>query len=220
MKKKIGILLLFLVGLYWLLFLSSFLTLPNVSHLRDKNPKTTAFMERYNGKNHRAFHWVSYSQISPYLKQAVVIAEDSNFFNHPGVDWSAIWYAFKSNWKEKELKRGGSTITQQLAKNLFLSPSKNPFRKIKEVLLAFMLEKNLSKQRILEIYLNVVEWGDGIYGAEAASLYYFNMPASSLSPYQAAKLAAMLPSPRYFQKRFQSRYLENRAVQILIRMEY
>lgn len=210
--------LLFLASLFWISSLYSYLTLPNLSKLKDENPTTTAFMERYREEKPLSFYWVSYTKISPYLKGAVVIAEDSNFFSHNGVDWGAVWHAFKSNWKEKEFKRGGSTITQQLAKNLYLSPSKNPFRKLKEILIAYALEKELSKQRILELYLNVVEWGKGIYGAEAAARHYFNTSASSLSPYQAAMLAAMLPSPRSFQKRFHSRYLEDRAIKILTRL--
>ena len=216
LKKIIPIL-----AFFALLFLYSYLTVPNLAWLKTENPRTTAFMQQYKGKAPLQFYWVSYTSISPYLKQAVIFAEDANFFNHHGVDWNAIWEAFKENWEEREFKRGGSTITQQLSKNLFLSPSKNPLRKMKELFITLALERELSKQRILELYLNVVEWGEGIYGAEAAAQHYFHISAGSLSPYQAAQLAAMLPSPRYFEKNLtQSRYLEQRAIKILTRMSY
>ncbi|MBI4125458.1 MAG: monofunctional biosynthetic peptidoglycan transglycosylase, partial [Deltaproteobacteria bacterium] len=196
-------------GVAAVLLLYFTLTLPDVSTLKKQNPVTTAFMVRDPGLPLQI--WVPYHQISPYLKEAVVLAEDARFFQHGGFDLRAIWEAVKRNWKEKEWKWGGSTITQQLAKNLYLNPSKNPMRKIREILIAWRLERHLSKQRILELYLNVVEWGKGIYGIEAAALHYFGVAASQLSPAQAAKLAAILPSPRYFQQNFHSPFLEQKA---------
>ncbi len=139
--------------------------------------------------------WVPYERISPALARAVVAGEDLRFFYHSGLDWSQIRVAVAQDWQEKRFARGASTITQQLAKNLFLSSSKNPFRKLHEALIAKELEHILGKRRILELYLNTVEWGDGIYGAEAAARHYFNTPASSLSIEQATFLAAIIPDP-------------------------
>lgn len=218
--SRLVLVILVVIGIFWLGSLHSYLTLPNVSLLKKENPKTWAFKELYDGEKRPSHIWVSYTSISPYLKQAVVIAEDSRFFDHHGFDLKAIWEAFQRNWDKKQLKWGASTITQQLAKNLYLSPSKNPFRKIKEILIALALEKHLSKQRILELYLNIVEWGEGIYGAEAAAHYYFGVSAAHLGPYQSAKLASILPNPRYFQNRFKSGYLEERVATILTRMGY
>lgn len=222
-KKKstrILLVLLVVVGVLWLGSLHSYLTLPNVAFLKRENPKTWAFKELYEGKRPPEHIWVSYTRISPYLKNAVVIAEDSRFFDHHGFDLEAIWEALQRNWDKKQLRWGGSTITQQLAKNLYLNPSKNPFRKIKEIFIAFALEKNLSKQRILELYLNVVEWGEGIYGAEAAARHYFGLSAAQLSPAQSARLAAILPNPRHFQHQFYGAYLKERVETILRRMGY
>lgn len=139
--------------------------------------------------------WVPLSQISPFLVRAVLIAEDDRFFDHHGVDWTAFRAAMRHNWKKGKMERGASTITQQLARNLFLSPSRSIGRKIKEILIARHLEKSLGKERILEIYLNVVELGDGIFGAEAASQKYYRKPASELTMEEAVELAAALPSP-------------------------
>lgn len=218
--KKIILALLVSAGTLWLLWINSFFSLPDVRWLKTQNPKSTAFMKFYKGPHPLQYHWVPYTRISPSLKQAVVIAEDGNFFQHGGADWQAIWEAMKRNWEEREWKWGGSTITQQLAKNLYLSPSKNPFRKLKEIIIAWELEQALSKQRILEIYLNVVEWGPGIYGAEAASQYYFGIPASLLSPAQSAKLAAILPNPKQYSRNLNGPYIERRIVVILKRMGY
>jgi monofunctional biosynthetic peptidoglycan transglycosylase len=139
---------------------------------------------------------VPLDRISPNLQRAVLAGEDNNFFTHDGFDYEAIQKAAEKNWEEGKIVRGASTITQQLAKNLWLSESRNPLRKLEEVPLTRSLERNLGKWRILEIYLNVIEWGDGIYGAEAASQTYFGVAASRLSPSQAASLAAMIPNPR------------------------
>ncbi|MBI5298782.1 MAG: monofunctional biosynthetic peptidoglycan transglycosylase [Deltaproteobacteria bacterium] len=206
------------LGIIWLLFLHSSLTLPEIDLLKIENPTMTAFMQRYDGKAPLQYRFVPYPEISSYLKRAVVIAEDSSFFEHSGFDWKAIQKAAEKNWEEKEFVRGGSTITQQLAKNLYLSPSKNPFRKLKEIIITLELERKLSKQRILELYLNVVEWGEGIYGAEAAAQYYFNTKASNLSPYQACWLAAILPKPRYFQTHHNGPFIQRKTAMILGRM--
>jgi monofunctional biosynthetic peptidoglycan transglycosylase len=140
--------------------------------------------------------WVTYDRISPNLVRAVLAGEDSRFFDHSGFDWEEIQKAIEKDWREKRFVRGASTVTQQLAKNLFLSTSKNPLRKVHEALITWELEQFLGKRRILELYLNVIEWGDGIYGAEAASRHYFNTSAKSLSAEQAAFLSAMIPNPR------------------------
>ncbi len=139
--------------------------------------------------------WVSLEKISPSLVRAVLIAEDDRFFEHKGVDWQSFWVAVRHNWEKGKMERGASTITQQVARNLFLSPSKSIWRKVREILIARHLERSLGKERILEIYLNVVELGDGIFGVEAASQRYFNKPASALSSEEAVQLAAALPSP-------------------------
>jgi monofunctional biosynthetic peptidoglycan transglycosylase len=144
----------------------------------------------------KEFTWVPYERISSNLTRAVLAGEDIRFFHHSGVDWQAIQVAIKQNWKEQRLARGASTINQQLAKNLFLSPSKNPVRKLHEALIAWEMEHILDERRILELYLNVIEWGDGVYGAEAAAHYYFNTSAATLDVEQAVFLAAIIPNPR------------------------
>lgn len=148
--------------------------------------------------------WVPYGRIAPCLKQAVLVSEDVNFFSHKGFDFNEIWNSIRESLEEGEFPRGASTITQQLAKNLWLSPSRNPVRKIKEALLARQLEQQLTKRRILEIYLNVVEFGEGIYGAEAASLAYFGKHASHLTEREAALLAASLSRPSKWNPRSRS----------------
>ena len=140
--------------------------------------------------------WVPYTQISNNLRRAVVVTEDSAFFDHEGIDVKELRASLETNWEEGRFTRGGSTITQQLAKNLYLSPSRNPIRKLKELLITRRLEAALTKRRILEIYLNVIEWGDGIFGAEAASRAYFGKPASALTPDEAALLAGAIINPR------------------------
>jgi monofunctional glycosyltransferase len=177
-------------------------SLPDVSTLKKKNPRTTALMElrgeesRKRGvRPERRQVWVSYDGISEHLKKAIILSEDAAFFSHNGVDFYELKEAFWKDWETGQLKRGGSTITMQLARNLYLSPSKDPLRKLREVVIAFRLERALSKRRIFEIYLNVVEWGRGIYGAEAAARHYLGKPVSALDPADAATLAALLPSP-------------------------
>src|SRR5262245_52764568 len=144
----------------------------------------------------REQNWISYERISPWLVRAVLAGEDSRFFDHSGFDWEEIQKAIEKDWDDKGFTRGASTISQQLAKNLFLSSSKNPLRKAHEALITWELERVLGKRRILELYLNVIEWGDGIYGAEAAARHYFDVSASALGPDQAAFLSAIVPNPR------------------------
>jgi monofunctional biosynthetic peptidoglycan transglycosylase len=162
--------------------------------------------------------WAPYNSISPHLRNAVLIAEDSGFFQHTGYDVDEIKESIKRNWREKRFARGASTITQQLAKNMYLSPSRNPLRKVKEFMIAQELERRLSKQRIFEIYLNVIEWGDGIYGIESAARRYFGKPASELRPEEAAILAAMIPNPRRYTPALNRKYLEKRKKEILDRL--
>ncbi|MBN2691794.1 MAG: monofunctional biosynthetic peptidoglycan transglycosylase [Burkholderiaceae bacterium] len=165
--------------------------------------------------------WVPYDAISPHLKRAVVASEDATFLTNDGVDWDAIQNAWDRNHSRHFERRGkligGSTITQQLAKNLFLSPERDYLRKGQELIITFMLEGILGKRRILEIYLNSVEWGNGIYGAEAAAQTYFHTSAARLSPAQAARLAVMLPAPRIYQKRLYSSYMNARTAVIAAR---
>lgn len=188
-----------LVGLGFYFYYS----LPDVSELRRKNPRTTALMElrdeEYRQKNIRAARqqiWMPYDAVSEHLKKAILVSEDAAFFSHGGIDFEELKAAFKKDWETWSFSRGGSTITMQLAKNLYLNPSKNPLRKVKEIIIAWQLEQNLSKRRIFEIYLNVVEFGRNIYGAEAAARFYFGKSAARLDPLEAATLAALLPSPR------------------------
>ena len=146
----------------------------------------------------RVWRWAPLSKISPHLIRAVIISEDDKFYQHEGFDWEAIKEAWGRNKERGRFAFGGSTITQQLAKNLFLKPTKNPVRKIREAVIAYELEKKLSKQRLLELYLNVVEWGDGIYGAQAAAQVYFGKSADALTPAEAIRLALVLPNPRRY----------------------
>jgi monofunctional biosynthetic peptidoglycan transglycosylase len=178
-------------------------TLPDVSVLKKQNPKTSALMElraaAYRKEGFRAPRqqiWVSYSSISEHLKKAVLVNEDAAFFSHKGIDVSELKEAVRKDLETLSFKRGGSTITMQLAKNLYLNPSKNPLRKFREIAIAYQLEHALSKRRIFEIYLNVVEFGRHIYGAEAGSRHYFGKSAATLDVIEAATLAALLPSPR------------------------
>jgi monofunctional glycosyltransferase len=202
------------------------LTYPNTALLANSNPKTTAWMElrakeaEGSGKKpHRFFVWKSLKSISPNLKNAVLIAEDAAFFQHEGLDYNEIREAIKVNAEKMEFARGASTITQQLAKNLYLSPSKNPFRKLKELLLTLSLERNLGKKRIFEIYLNVIEWGDGVYGAEAASRTYYGKSCSSLSDDEAAALAAVIINPRHYSPINPNKRIRKRIATIKARME-
>ena len=183
----------------------TYITLPDVRPLATRNPKTTAFMElraRESERNGKPFsfdqRWVPYSRISPNLKRAVLAAEDSAFWQHEGIDVEQIRLSVQQALDKGIVPRGASTLTQQLAKNLYLSPSRDPLRKLRELIITRRLEAALSKQRIFEIYLNVVEWGDGVWGAEAAARHYFGVPASALSRQQAALLAGALINPRRY----------------------
>jgi monofunctional biosynthetic peptidoglycan transglycosylase len=191
----------------------------------DHNPSSTSFMRQQlselQKKNPNAklkHQWVPYERISNNLKRAVIASEDSNFSEHEGVDWDALMRAYEKNTKKKKVVSGGSTITQQLAKNLFLSGSRSYIRKGQELVITYMLEFLMDKERIFEIYLNVVELGTGVFGAEAAARHYYRVPASALSAGQAAKLAVMLPRPRVYGKNPDSAYLTRRTEIILRRM--
>lgn len=189
------------------------------------NPQSTSFMReqlsRLQEKNPKAqlqHQWVPYSRISNNLKRAIIASEDANFSEHEGVDWEALQKAYEKNAKKGKVVRGGSTITQQLAKNLFLSGERSYVRKAQEMLITFMIEAVMDKRRIFEIYLNSVEWGTGVFGCEAASRKYFGVPAAALGPSEAARLAVMLPNPRFFGRHLDSNYLNKRSSLILIRM--
>ncbi|HEX6185185.1 MAG TPA: transglycosylase domain-containing protein [Pyrinomonadaceae bacterium] len=217
--KKAALVVLALVTLF---IVYEVVTFPRVSGLRSKNPETTSMIEtrlkkaREEGREpRRVQQWVPLSRISPNLQRAVLAGEDSNFVAHNGFDYEAIQRAWEAGQKEAEkeakqegdeesaswfpdlskFRRGGSTVSQQLAKNLYLSSERTAARKVKEAAITYFMERSLSKCRILEIYLNVIEWGDGIYGAEAAAQVYFRKPAANLTPQEAAFLSAMIPSP-------------------------
>ncbi len=197
-------------------------TLPDVKPLRTSWPRTTAFIERRKAELARAgeptrLEWVPVpiSRISPHLRRAVVAAEDARFYEHDGVDWEAIRGALEKDWEKRRLSAGASTITQQLAKNLYLSSSRTPWRKLKEWAITHRLERLLPKERILELYLNVVELGRRTYGVEAAARRYFGKSAASLTPREAAMLAAMLPSPQIYDPVRHASRVERRARRIL-----
>ncbi len=201
------------------------LTMPNVSLLKTTNPPTTALIEARQEQAQeerkpigRHWIWVPLSKISPSLRRAVVAAEDAAFFTHEGFDWEGIKDAALYDLEKGEMKRGGSTITQQLAKNLYLSSERSMFRKIHEALITRELERQLSKPRILEIYLNVAEWGHGVYGAEAAARHHFQKPAKDLTEDEAAWLAAILPAPRRYDPLRRTAALQRRYERILRRI--
>lgn len=198
---------------------------PDVAKLKNERPETTAFMElrkkqlRAEGKSDELeWRWVPYGSISPNLRRGVLVAEDNSFYEHEGVDVKGMQEAFERNLKKRKLTNGGSTITQQLAKNLYLSPSRNPLRKLREYFIARSLEKHLTKKRILEIYLNVVEMGERVYGAEAAARHYFGKSAAALNPSEAALLAGCLPNPRVMNPGNPNKRLRARQRMILSRL--
>ncbi len=162
--------------------------------------------------------WVDYQHISKNLKRAVIAGEDAKFMEHRGFDWEGIQKAYEKNLKKGKLVAGGSTISQQLAKNLFLSSQRTPWRKLQEAVITVMLEAVMSKQRILEIYLNMIEWGNGVFGAEAAAKHYYGIKARNLSSYQAARMAAMIPNPRFYDERRSTRFLSRHTGTIQARM--
>lgn len=189
------------------------------------NPGETRFMEirlaELRQKNPQAQlkqQWVAYERISPHLKRAIIAAEDAKFVDHEGFDWEGMQKAIEKNQKRGRTVAGGSTISQQLAKNLFLTPTKSYFRKVEEAIITLMLENLWSKRRIFEVYLNVIEWGNGVFGAEAAARHYYNTSAAQLGPEQAARLAGMVPNPRYYDRNRSAPGLGRKAAIILGRM--
>lgn len=208
-------------------FFSIYATLPDVRLLARRNPETTAFIElrareaaARGQQAKRLQRWVPYARISPHLTTAVRVTEDAGFFQHEGIDLEELKKSMEANLDQMRWVRGGSTITQQLAKNLYLSPTKDPLRKFTELLIARHLEVALTKQRIFELYLNVIEWGDGIYGADAAARAYFGLSAGGLSPEQSALLAGAIANPRLMSPARPSRRLRARQRMILRRMGY
>ncbi len=202
-----------------------YLTLPDVRTLATTNPTTTAFMElrqreadRDGRRLRHEYRWVPYSRISPHLKRAVLVAEDSAFWDHEGVDFEQLRQSIQVNLRRGAAVRGASTITQQLAKNLYLSPSRDPLRKVRELIIARRLEAALSKTRIFELYLNVIEWGDGVWGADAAARTHFGVSASALSREQAALLAGAIINPRRYSPSKPPRRLLRRQRVILANM--
>ena len=192
---------------------------------RDHNPQATAFMEasleRMRAKRPEAKlrqAWVPYSRISPNLKRAIVAAEDARFADHEGFDWEAIEKALEKNRRKGKVVAGASTISQQLAKNLFLSADRTPWRKGQEALITVRIEQLMDKRRILEIYLNVIEWGDGVFGAEAAARHYYGTSAAALGPEASARLAAIVPNPRFYDRNRNTAWLNRKTEMILARM--
>jgi monofunctional biosynthetic peptidoglycan transglycosylase len=221
LAKRLTLLTLALVLLYqgWLF--------AHVCWWIEHNPSRSAFMSarladmREDDPEAELHHrWVPYERISRNLKRAVMASEDAKFLQHEGFDWEGMQTAWEKNLKKGRIVAGGSTISQQLAKNLFLSGKRTPWRKGEEAIITFMLEQMMTKRRIFEIYLNVIEWGDGVFGAEAAARHYYRKPASALTPNEAARLAAMVPNPRYYDKHRSTRYLERRTRIIQRRMNY
>lgn len=203
------------VGAFWL-------SLPDVRPLATARPQTTTMIELRKQQataRKRPFRlrwqWVPLARISPYLQHAVVFAEDDRFWQHQGVDWEAMKLAAEHDWHERTVERGASTIAQQLAKNLYLSPSRNPIRKLREIFIARRLDRQLGKPRVLELYLNIAEWGDGIFGAEAAARRWFGCSAAELGPVQAARLAAALPNPFTRNPDVKSRALVRKAARLV-----
>jgi monofunctional biosynthetic peptidoglycan transglycosylase len=218
-----SLLLLFLV-----IILLQIVLLPyeEIRKLKSKNPKETAFMREQEArakKNNRSFQkmqtWISLKSVPQGAIDAVIVSEDGTFWTHEGFDWFEFKESIERNFEEGRAARGASTITQQLVKNLYLSSSKNPIRKLKEWVLSWYMEQQLSKSRILEIYLNIIEWGVGVYGIEAASHYYFDKSASELNREECARLAAIIPSPRKHRADVDSKYVLRRSKLILERME-
>ena len=197
-------------------------TLPDVASLARANPNTTALIETRRAEAAEkgrplslSWTWMPLACISPHLQKAVIVSEDASFYQHHGFDWEGLQEALTHNWEQGNLRRGGSTITQQLAKNLYLSSEKNLLRKAYEALIAWKLERRLRKKRILELYLNVAEWGNGVFGAEAAARHHFGKLAAELTEEEAALLAAMLPSPRRNDPMQYTPYLARRQEEIL-----
>ncbi|MDI9570712.1 MAG: monofunctional biosynthetic peptidoglycan transglycosylase [Pseudomonadota bacterium] len=219
--KRLVILAMTFVSAALFLNIGYYFLFPDVAALAKRNPAKTAFMEyrerewqREGKKKSIRQRWVSLGRISPYAIKAVIIAEDDKFWGHEGFDFEAMQKALKKDIRKGSFKVGGSTISQQLAKNLYLSPSKNPVRKLKEAILTWRIEKRLSKKRIIELYLNIAEWGDGIFGIEMAARTHFGKSAADLDAQEAARLAAVLPNPRKFNPTGASRYVASRSERI------
>lgn len=201
--KILAVLLALLAAALFLLIAILYLFLPNITSLANSNPTTTAFIKLYQEKKAKQnkeeyqldWQWVPLSKISPIIIHSVIYTEDTTFWSHGGIEWSQIKNAFKKIWHHHRIITGGSTITQQVAKNLYLSPDRSFLRKLRELLIAFELEKHLSKERILEIYLNIAEWGNGIFGIEAASFHWYQCSANELTTKQAISLIFILPNP-------------------------
>jgi monofunctional biosynthetic peptidoglycan transglycosylase len=214
-----------LIALLGLLLLYQFWLFGWVLWWGHVNPDTTRFMEirltELQAKEPKAQlkkKWINYEKISPHLKRAIIASEDAKFVDHEGFDWDGIQKAIEKNQQKGKIVAGGSTISQQLAKNLFLTPSKTPWRKAEEAVVTLMLETLWSKQRILEVYLNVIEWGNGVFGAEAAARHYYGVAASQLTAEQAAKLAGMVPNPRFYDRNRNAPGLARKAGVIMARM--
>ncbi len=189
------------------------------------DPSSSAFMDERraillekHGKAELRHRWVAYEKISPQLKRALIAAEDANFLEHEGFDWAAIEKAYEKNLKKGRFVAGGSTISQQLAKNLFLSGRRSMVRKLQEAVITVMIEAVMSKRRIFEIYLNIIEWGDGVFGAEAAARHYFRKGAGQLTAWEAARMAATVPNPRFYDRNRSTRYLDRKTRLIVSRM--
>jgi monofunctional biosynthetic peptidoglycan transglycosylase len=219
--KKIISIAIILTGVYLIADIGRYFVYPGMSDLKKDRPGKTAFMEyretvwKKKGINKNISNiWIPLSRVSPYVMKAVIIAEDDKFWSHEGFDFEAMQKALEKDIKKKKFKAGGSTISQQLAKNLYLSPSKNPIRKIKEAILTWRMERNLSKRRIMELYLNVAEWGDGIFGIEAAARRHYGKNAAALGPREAAVLASILPNPIRYKPHGSSKYVANRSERI------
>ena len=215
----------FIIGLFGLLLLYQFWLFGWVLWWTWINPDTTRFMEirlaelqLKDPKAELKKQWVGYGKISNNLKRALVVSEDGQFVHHEGFDWEGIQKAIEKNQRKGRFVAGGSTISQQLAKNLFLTPARTPWRKAQEAIVTLMIEAVWSKQRIFEVYLNVIEWGNGVFGAEAAAQHYFGISAAQLSATQAARLAGMVPSPRFYDRNRSAPGLGNKAAVILGRM--
>lgn len=199
----------------------------HIAWWKEHNPSTSAFMDdrliimqNVDPKAKLQHKWVTYTHISNHLKRALIASEDAKFVDHEGFDWEGIQRAYEKNMARGKIVAGGSTISQQLAKNLFLSTQRTPWRKAEETLITLMLEAIMDKERIFEIYLNTIEWGNGIFGAEAAARHYFQISASQLSAEQAARLAAMVPNPRYYDSHREAKGLQRKAEIIMSTMDF
>ena len=214
-----------LLGLFALILLYQFWLFGWVLWWNSVNPGNTSFMairltelQAKDPNAHLDKQWVDYARISSHLKRALIVSEDDLFLQHEGFDWDGMQKAIEKNQKRGKVVAGGSTISQQLAKNLFLTPSKTPWRKAQEAIVTLMIEAVWSKQRIFEVYLNVIEWGNGVFGAEAAARHYYGISAAQLSAEQAARLAGMVPSPRFYDSHRNASGLSKKAAIILGRM--